>query len=175
MNLKAITLFYGYCMRSLKFKKKIFFFFLSKLWFRLVGSNTIMFRTFFLQNDRELEQYFFFLRKPKTQIYATLCFNFIPKIFLTNGIINSLLKSKKKSVKKSDRVSSILVKNFSLKLKDYLEKGTRLSIFFMFIKKVFHKTMKVLNKEKLEKFFKISYFFFLKNLIQITKQKKKDL
>lgn len=126
--------------------------------------------------DNFMLKNFFFLRKKKMQLY--LYFKRLNKtlIFYTNGIINKKIENKKKCMKKLDKVSIINLKMFLseiLKKKKELKPNTDLFIIFFYLRKLYSKLLKILNKEKFHKHFNLTFFFDLKKSYSLNKVKKK--
>ena len=117
---------------------------------------------------------FFFLKKKNTQLYLYFKKFFKTLIFSTNGIINKQIENKKKCMKKLDKVSIINLKIFLKKIID--KKNTinnNIFIVFFYLRKLYNKLLKILDKEKFDKMFNLSFFFDLKKSYSLNKVKKK--
>ena len=185
INKKNIEFFYIFYKSLLVFRlliKLVFFnFYKNNNYY-----NNYYFKNFFLfmvlENlytntiDNFILKNFFFFKKKKMQLYLYFKCFYKTLIFSTNGVINNKIENKKKSMKKLDKVSIINLKMFLNEIinkKKILYSGTDIFIIFFYLRKLYTKLLKILEKEKFNKSFDLSFFFDLKKSYSLNKLKKK--
>ena len=139
-----------------------YYFILEKTYFNTMGG-------FSLTN-------FFFLKKKKMQLYLYFKHFLKPLVFSTNGIVNKKIENKKKCMKKLDKVSIINLKMFLKQIsnvKNTTNISNNLFVVFFYLRKLYSKLLKILNKEKFHEEFNLNFFFDFKKSYSLNKVKKK--